>query len=117
MRLTKRYESVLLGSAAALALTTSPAFAQDVTPDEADDATRRMGEITVTATRREASIQDVPIAVSAFSPEALDRQGVFDVTNLESVTPSFNINSSDTATGGSTLRIRGVGTTGNNIGL
>jgi len=117
MLFKKRHQSVLLGSAAALALSSAPAIAQEEAQDEAEDSARRLGEITVTATRREASIQDVPIAVSAFNPETLDRQGVFDVTNLESVTPSFNINSSDTATGGTTLRIRGVGTTGNNIGL
>ncbi|MEM9667734.1 MAG: TonB-dependent receptor [Pseudomonadota bacterium] len=117
MRLNRRHKSVLLGSAAALALATAPATAQDDAQGNTDEGVRQLGEITVTATRREASIQDVPIAVSAFSPETLDRQGVFDVTNLESVTPSFNINSSDTATGGSTLRVRGVGTTGNNIGL
>ncbi|MEM6410677.1 MAG: TonB-dependent receptor [Pseudomonadota bacterium] len=117
MRFNKRHQTVLLGSVAALAIAASPAVAQEEAAASDEDSSRRLGEITVTATRREASIQDVPIAVSAFSPETLDRQGVFDVTNLQSVTPSFNINSSDTATGGTTLRIRGVGTTGNNIGL
>ena len=71
----------------------------------------------MTATQRAESVQDVPIAVTALDPEILDRAGVADVTSLDSVAPSFNMNSSDTATGGTTLRIRGVGTTGNNIGL
>jgi outer membrane receptor protein involved in Fe transport len=74
-------------------------------------------EIVVTATKREASIQDVPIAVTALSDQQLERAGVNDVTDLVRLTPSFNMNSSQTETGGTTLRIRGVGTTGNNIGL
>lgn len=71
----------------------------------------------MTATQRAESIQDVPIAITALDPEILDRAGVTDVSNLQAVAPSFNMNSSDTTTGGTSLRIRGVGTTGNNIGL
>lgn len=74
-------------------------------------------EIVVTATKREESIQDVPIAVTAISDVQLERAGINDVTDLVRLTPSFNMNSSQTETGGTTLRIRGVGTTGNNIGL
>jgi outer membrane receptor protein involved in Fe transport len=82
-----------------------------------DDDSRRLSTVTVTATQRSESVQDVPIAVTALNPEILERAGVADVTSLDSVAPSFNMNSSDTTTGGTTLRIRGVGTTGNNIGL
>ncbi|MEM0986386.1 MAG: TonB-dependent receptor [Pseudomonadota bacterium] len=112
-RLIKR--SAMLVSASAIALSQPTlALAQD-TEEEADS--RRLSTVTVTATQRAESIQDVPIAVTALNPEILDRAGVTDVTNLDAVAPSFNMNSSDTTTGGTTLRIRGVGTTGNNIGL
>ena len=74
-------------------------------------------EVVVTATKREQSLQEVPVAVTALSPEVLERAGVKDLRDLDAVAPSFNMNSSQTETGGSTLRIRGVGTTGNNIGL
>ncbi len=82
----------------------SPAFAQ-------------IDEIIVTATKREESLQEVPIAVSAFNAQALERVGVQTIRDLPNLTPSFNMNSSNTETGGTTLRIRGIGTTGNNIGL
>jgi outer membrane receptor protein involved in Fe transport len=101
-------------SAAALCATMPISSAQSSDADEAD---RRLSTVTVTATQRTESIQDVPIAVTALNPEILERAGVADVTALDSVAPSFNLNSSDTTTGGTTLRIRGVGTTGNNIGL
>ncbi|MEM7767199.1 MAG: TonB-dependent receptor plug domain-containing protein, partial [Pseudomonadota bacterium] len=109
------HRSAMLATASAMALSQPMlANAQDAEPE---DDSRRLTAVTVTATQRAESIQDVPIAVTALNPEILDRAGVTDVTNLDSVAPSFNMNSSDTTTGGTTLRIRGVGTTGNNIGL
>ncbi|MEL7111723.1 MAG: TonB-dependent receptor, partial [Pseudomonadota bacterium] len=105
-----------LAGASALALSlASPVVSAQEGSEE--DGARTLSTVTVTATQRAESIQDVPIAVTALSPEVLDRAGVADVTALDSVAPSFNMNSSDTTTGGTTLRIRGVGTTGNNIGL
>ncbi len=74
-------------------------------------------EIVVTATRREESIQDIPIAVSAFSGDDLERRGVQDLYGLQEVAPSVAIYSSNSTSNGGTIRIRGVGTTGNNPGL
>ena len=74
-------------------------------------------EIVVTATRREQSIQDVPIAVSAFSGEDLEARGVQDLYGLQEVSPSISVYSSNSTSNGGTIRIRGVGTTGNNPGL
>lgn len=86
-----------------------PAHAQDATED--DDT------IIVTATLRAADVQDIPLAVTAVAPVELERQGVMDIKTLSSVSPSFNIQSSQTETQGTSIRIRGVGTTGNNTGL
>ncbi len=62
-------------------------------------------------------MQDIPIAVTAVAPETLERQGIADIKTLSSITPSFNIQSSQTETQGTSIKIRGVGTTGNNTGL
>jgi iron complex outermembrane recepter protein len=91
------------------------AFAQDATQDEEPIA--EQGEYIVTATLRNENLQDVPIAVSAFNAEALEKAGVKDVKSLDQVSASFNMNSTQTESGGTTVRIRGVGTTGNNTGL
>ncbi len=88
-----------------------PAYAQDAA-DEADEA-----DIIVTATLRSENLQEVPLAVTAFSGESLEKAGVASIKNFEQVSASFNINSTQTESGGTTLRIRGVGTTGNNTGL
>ena len=81
------------------------------------DGAREIEEVVVTATKREESLQDVPVAVTALSSQALERAGVNNIRDLDNVATSFNMNSSQTETGGTTLRIRGVGTTGNNLGL
>ena len=73
--------------------------------------------IIVTATKREQSIVETPIAVTVVDAEMLVRTGVSDITNLERAAASFQMNSSDSTTGGLTLRLRGIGTTGNNIGI
>jgi len=109
---------------AALTLVT-PAIAQDAPPAEApapapavaqvDD--RGIEEIIVTATKREANIQDIPIAVSAFQAEELSARRIDEIEDLAQVSPSIHVNTSNTSSAGGTLRIRGVGTTGNNIGL
>jgi len=73
--------------------------------------------IIVTATLRAMDVQDIPLAVTAVAPETLEREGVSDIKTLSSVSPSFNIQSSQTETQGTSIKIRGVGTTGNNTGL
>ena len=95
---------------------TVPAFSQEI-PEGLEAPDARDNVIIVTATRRAENLQEVPIAVTAVGTEELDRQGITDIRNLAAVSPSFNLNSSDTETQGTTIRIRGVGTTGNNIGL
>ncbi|MDM7964837.1 TonB-dependent receptor [Blastomonas fulva] len=92
---------------------TSMAQAQDAQDSDAPE--REV--IIVTATLRAADVQDIPIAVTAVSPEQLDRQNVQDIKSLTSISPSFNVQSSQTESQGTSIRIRGVGTTGNNTGL
>ncbi|MYD99500.1 MAG: TonB-dependent receptor [Gammaproteobacteria bacterium] len=81
---------------------------------ESDDT---IETVIVTATKREESIQDVPIAVSAISGEDLAARGVQDIYGLMEVVPSVVVYNSNSTSNGGTLRIRGVGTTGNNPGL
>jgi len=88
-----------------------PAWAQTDAPDEGID------EIIVTATKREQSIQDVPLAISAFAAEDLTKRGVEDLQDLAQVSPSLQLGGSNSNSNGGVIRIRGMGTSGNNIGL
>ena len=96
-----------------------PARAQQTAQEEEEAAvpTPRIEEIVVTGTKREASIQVVPIAVSAFRGEDLRRRGIQDLEDLSQVSPSLQVYSSNSESNGGTIRIRGMGTTGNNPGL
>lgn len=82
-----------------------------------EDSPAGIEEIIVTATKREQSIQDVPIAVSAFAAEDLQARGIAELEDLQQISPSISVYSSNSSSNGGTLRIRGMGTTGNNPGL
>ncbi len=80
--------SILFASTALAALAVSaPASAQESVTEV----------ITVTATRRAAGLQDVPLAVTAVSAEQLQRNAIFDISNLDTLAPglSFGASGSD----------------------
>lgn len=68
-------------------------------------------EVVVTARKREESLMDAPVAVSAFSGEALDLKGVTDIERLDEFTPNLVLNRSPTNSGvtSAAVYIRGVG--------
>jgi iron complex outermembrane receptor protein len=67
-----------------------------------------VGEIVVTAQKRSQNINDVPIAISAFSGAKLADAGVKSLETLSTVTPGLTV--SDTAaTGVPIYTIRGIG--------
>ena len=92
-------------------------FQGAVSAAEATESATDIETIIVTATKREESIQDVPIAVSAIAGEDLAARGAQDIYGLMEVAPSVVVYNSNSTSNGGTLRIRGVGTTGNNPGL
>lgn len=68
-----------------------------------------VGEIIVTAQRREQRLQDVPIAVSAYSGDDLAARQINDLSDLNQVSPSVTFTQSTNALN-SSVNIRGVGT-------
>ena len=93
------------------------AQAQDQTAEADDTDVSVQDTVIVTATKRAQALEEVPLAVTVVGQQELNERGIQDITTLERAAPSYTINTSDTASGGLTLRLRGVGTTGNNIGL
>jgi iron complex outermembrane receptor protein len=70
--------------------------------------------IVVTARRREEPLQDTPIAVTALSAEALERQQITATTDLDKVAPNLQFHSYGTLTGNNSAAqvfIRGIGQT------
>ena len=48
-------------------------------------------EVIVTAQKREQSIYDVPVAISAFSAAAIEKQGISDLTDIGKFVPNLNV--------------------------
>lgn len=111
--------AALFGSVAAAALNAAPAWSQEnpatsqalpvnqETSDQSAQATDT--DIVVTARRRNELLLDVPIAVTAFSGEQLDRQGAIDITDLGNTTPNVTLETSRGTNTTLTAFIRGVG--------
>jgi outer membrane receptor protein involved in Fe transport len=75
------------------------------------------GDIIVTATQRAQSLSDVPIAVSAVTAESLQNSGATDLRQLNQLSPSLLVSSTSSEAGAAVIRIRGIGTVGDNPGL
>jgi iron complex outermembrane receptor protein len=73
-------------------------------------------EVLVTAQKREQNLQDVPIAVTAFSGEMLQQSGVNDIFDLAANAPSLSVSQSQSAST-TAFGIRGVFTSAQNFGL
>lgn len=73
-------------------------------------------DIIVTAQKREQNLQDVPIVVTTLSQESLQNAGVHDIKDLQILTPGMTVTSTQSEAS-TTVRIRGVGTVGDNPGL
>lgn len=80
------------------------AFAQ-----EAQEATV-FEEVIVTATKREESIYDVPMAISAFTEDAIVKQGIVDLTDIGKFVPNMTVTGfSGGQTSSVNVFIRGIG--------
>ena len=83
-----------------------PAYAQTTTTAAADTVTDGT-EIVVTAQRTNQKLQDVPIAVSAFNSEALERQQIKNTSDLQLTLPNVTFTKGNFT--GSSFTIRGIG--------
>ncbi|MGI9276819.1 MAG: TonB-dependent receptor [Endozoicomonas sp.] len=64
-------------------------------------------EVIVTAQKREQDLQDTPIAVSAFGAEAIEQQGVKDISDVSQYAPNVEIAPTPGGSTGATIGIRG----------
>ncbi|HEX8469829.1 MAG TPA: TonB-dependent receptor [Brevundimonas sp.] len=98
-------KSALLAGAAWSAISTG-AMAQDAIPQE-EAAT--VGDVVVTARRRDEQLKDVPVAVSALSAERLEQSGAVDITALQQQTPNATVQIARGSNSTLISFIRGVG--------
>jgi iron complex outermembrane receptor protein len=103
-----RSTAVALAVGAVLATTAADrAQAADAAPGA--QANSSLDEVVVTARRREEGLQDVPVAVSAFSVEQLESRQVFDLAGLNGQVPNLTIYAARGSNTTLTAYIRGIG--------
>tara|TARA_B110000503_G_scaffold6881_1_gene9333 strand:+ start:896 stop:3436 length:2541 start_codon:yes stop_codon:yes gene_type:complete len=66
-------------------------------------------EVVVTARKREETLQESPVAISAFSGENLTELGINDIADLTRVVPNVDMYSGNGTTGAGNVFIRGIG--------
>ena len=74
-------------------------------------------EVVVTAQKREQSIQDVPISITAISGENLSANIVQDIFDLRATVPALEIRGIDPPSQGAAFAIRGLGSSVFNMGF
>lgn len=101
---------LLTTSAAAIS---SPAAAQG--DPQAEQASQAGGDIVVTARKRNESVMDVPIALSVFGAETLEKANVQGLQDLQNSVPGLSYQERGNLQ--TYVSIRGVGGDSRNIGL
>ena len=112
---------LLVGTALALSMGSTPSMAQDSTAEQtsavggsgAGQDGGGLADIIVTAQKRTERLQDVPVAVTALGGQALQEANISDTKALSAVVPSLNF--TQTASFAQPF-IRGVGSRGASSG-
>ena len=110
MRATRQH---LLSHSAAALLALSGAAAGTVQAQDTGGALAtqegNVEKVVVTARRRQETLQDVPVSVTAFTADQLSKQGIPDVVALTTTLPNTTLKASRATNSTLTAFIRGVG--------
>jgi len=99
--------ALLMGASSALSLFAHGAYAQEAAKPAASVDAEQVTEIVVTAQKREQTLSDVPMSVTAFSGDQLVKRGVTDVQGLVKITPGLSY--VESGNGVPVYSLRGVG--------
>lgn len=108
--------ALLLAGVAACIAVPQAALAQDGDQFAAQENASTGNEIIVTATKREQTLQDVPVAVSVATAEAIQRAEIRDLKDLTTIVPSLRVTQLQSSANTNFI-IRGFGNGANNAGI
>src|SRR5690606_1364788 len=116
--------ALLAGSASVALCMPAVATAQDeevvsdraTSADVADGETGSGNAILVTATKREKTLQDTPVAVTVTTAETVERGQIRGLRDLQTVVPSLSVGQRQ-STANTNFFIRGFGNGANNAGI
>lgn len=118
---TGQLRSLALCTTAAAAITVpGQVLAQDLENEaaagETSDAIETSNTIIVTASKREATLQETPIAVSVTGAEQIENSQARDLLDLQTLVPSLRVNQLQSSANTNFI-IRGFGNGANNAGI
>jgi iron complex outermembrane recepter protein len=108
----------LLGATAVALMLSAPVAAQTATesPQASGEEEADSSAIIVTASKREQTLQDVPISVSVTTAQSVERAQIRDLIDLQTLVPSLKIPQFQSSTQ-TNFVIRGFGNGANNAGI
>jgi len=105
-----------LGRMKALSLAIGAASLVETTLVNAEEAELfLLEEIVVTAQKREQNLVDVPISIAAMGERTIEQTGIRELQEIDEYIPNLQISKGSSS--GSTITIRGVGSSSRNIGF
>lgn len=101
---SRRFPAIAIATAIAAATGTA-------IPSAAQESQRATGleEIVVTAQRREESLQDTPIAITAFTADKMTDMGITNASQIADFAPNVIIQKQPSSNSNMTITIRGMG--------
>lgn len=113
MRISRLALSCLAGVSAAAISTAAFAQTAPTAPAAEDDGVE---VVVVTATKRETTLQSIPVAVSVTSADTIQKAQVRDLNDIQTLVPSLRVSTNQSSTN-ATFIIRGFGNGANNAGI
>ena len=84
--------------------------------ESSEEEARTLNTVTITATKREQTLQDVPVAVSVVDDTVIEQAQIQDISDLQSVVPSLRVTTLQSSAQ-TNFVIRGFGNGANNAGI
>lgn len=112
LKLTPLALAIAAAGFAPLAAFAAPAADPQPDPQSSEEAksdAARLGEITVTARRREENLNEIPVAVTAFSEAKIETLNIEDLGDLQGQVPNLTIYAARGSSSTVTAYIRGIG--------
>ncbi|MCW1431066.1 TonB-dependent receptor [Novosphingobium sp. JCM 18896] len=104
----RRCALVVALSTTALVGLATPAFAEGVAEEQASDATVDPNEIIVSARRRDETLQDTPIAITAVNAAMIENKAAINLGDLMGAAPNLIITNQNSGAAAANLSIRGL---------
>lgn len=76
---------------------------------QADEGGFALEEVVVTARKKEETLQEAPLAVSAFTGEGLQQRGIVNLSDFNKAVPGIEVQAGNGVSGVANIYIRGVG--------